>query len=326
MNRRALLPIFILALWLGAPFRSPAPLIYTPGEGWHYETPGGEGKWQRRRAKDQLEVAQAAFDQKDFALAAKAARRVVSTWPFSDYAPKAQYLLGRSYEELRQDERAFKAYQRLIERYPRLDNYDEVVRRQKIIADRFLNGQWFKVFNYVPLFPSMDKTIQMYEQILKNGPYNEVAGQTQLNIGQAHENRMVKDYAAAAKAYERAADRYAGQPEGVEGLYRLALAYNKQARTAEYDQNVAAQAIATFTDFSVLHPDDARVAEAQKIIASLRTEQARGAFEIARYYERHNRWQGAVIYYNDVLNKDPESKYAQEARARIAAINKRLER
>ena len=324
--RRCLVFCCIALFLLARPERAPAPLIFTPGEGWHYETPGQEGKWHRRRAKDQLEVAQTAFDNKDYGTAAKAARRVARVWPFSDYAPQAQYLLARSYEEIGQDERAFKSYQRLIEKYPKLENYDEVVGRQKIIADRFLEGKWFRAFNYIPLFPSMDKTIKMYEQILKNGPYSAVAPQAQVNIGAAHENKFVKDYSAAAKAYERAADRYSGQKEGLDALYRVGLAYNRQAKTAEYDQSVAAQAIATFSDFAILHPEDARVPEAQGIIDSLRTEQARGAYEIARFYERHNRWDGARIYYNEVLLKDANSKYADEARQRIEAINQRLQK
>ena len=69
--------ILILTAVIAFPFSSPAPLVYTPGEGWSYEPVGGEGKWTKTRAKDQLEVAQAAFDQKDFRLALKAARRVV---------------------------------------------------------------------------------------------------------------------------------------------------------------------------------------------------------------------------------------------------------
>ena len=91
MNRRfvfLLLAIGGVALF---PFRSPAPLIYTPGEGWVYEAVGGEGNWQRTRAKDQLIVAQDAFDKKDYGLARKAARRVVRVWPLSDYARKRRY-------------------------------------------------------------------------------------------------------------------------------------------------------------------------------------------------------------------------------------------
>src|SRR3954466_4757093 len=89
------------------PFRSPAPLIYRPGEGWTYEPVGGEGKWAQTRAKDQLEVAQAAFDKKAYDLALKAARRVVRVWPLSDYAPQAQVLVGRCYEAKGNDEKAF---------------------------------------------------------------------------------------------------------------------------------------------------------------------------------------------------------------------------
>src|ERR1700704_76929 len=91
--------ILILTAVIAFPFSSPAPLVYTPGEGWSYEPVGGEGKWTKTRAKDQLEVAQAAFDQKEFHLALKAARRVVRVWPSSDYVPQAQYLPGRCLEE-----------------------------------------------------------------------------------------------------------------------------------------------------------------------------------------------------------------------------------
>lgn len=319
----------IVVCLLGFPQICPAPLIYTPGEGWRFESVGG-GNWQKTRAKDQLEVAQAAFDQKDYSLALKAARRTVKQWPFSDYAPQAQYLMARGHEARGQDERAFKAYQKLIERYPKMENYDDIVKRQFGIADRFLAGQWFKVGGYVPLFPSMDKTVEMYEQIIKNGRYSEVAPSAQMNIGIAYENKKVlwfdaPDYPLAAKAYEKAADHYGEQKLGVDALYKVGLAYNKQARKAEYDQSIAAQAISTFTDFATLHPDDTRVPDAQKFVDSLKTEQARGSFDVARFYEKNRRWEGAKIYYNEVLLKDPSSKYAEAARKRIDAINKRLQ-
>src|SRR5947208_3353472 len=53
MNRWFL--IFI-AFFLGLPLRSRAPVIYTPGEGWRYESVEGGGNWTRTRAKDQLDV------------------------------------------------------------------------------------------------------------------------------------------------------------------------------------------------------------------------------------------------------------------------------
>jgi outer membrane protein assembly factor BamD len=313
--------IFLSAFFLFA-VNTPAPLVYRPGEGWTYEPAGGGGSWTRTRAKEQLGVAQQAFDKQDYKLATKAARRVVRIWPFSDYAPDAQYLVGRSHEERGQDEKAFKAYQTLVEKYPKASKYDDVVVRQYEIANRYLAGQWFKLWGVIPFFPSMDKTVQMYEKLIKNGPYSEVAPQAQMNIGTAREKQS--DYPAAVKAYEAAADRYHDRKEvSADAIYKAGLAYLKQATTAEYDQSVAGHAIATFTDFITLYPRDPRVPEAQKHIAALRTEQARGSLIVARFYEKKRQWDGALVYYNEVLIRDPQSTYAEEARKRIEQIKQR---
>jgi outer membrane protein assembly factor BamD len=312
--------LFITAILLMA-VKTPAPLVYRPGEGWTYEPVGG-GSWTRTRAKDQLDVAKEAFEKKDYKVTSKAARRVVRVWPFSDYAPEAQYLVGRSLEERGKDEKAFKAYQQLIEKYPKSADYSEVVERQYAIANRYLAGQWFRLWGYIPFFPSMDKTVEMYEKLIKNGPYSDVAPKAQMSIGTAREKQS--DFPAAVKAYEAAADKYHDRKEvAADALYKAGMAYLKQARTAEYDQSVAGQAISTFSDFITLYPQDPRVPEAQKLIASLRTEQARGSMLVARYYEKKRQWDGALVYYNEVLIRDPQSKYAEEAKQRIEEIKKR---
>src|SRR6516164_1577765 len=142
MNRRFFVTLLVLVFVLAFPFRSPAPLIYRPGEGWTYEPVGGEGKWQRTRAKEQLDVAQKAFDQHDYSLALKASRRVVRVWPLSDYAPPAQYLVGRCYEAKGQDEKAFREYQKVLEKQPKIGNYEEILQRQFAIANKYLAGKW----------------------------------------------------------------------------------------------------------------------------------------------------------------------------------------
>ncbi|MBC8002045.1 MAG: outer membrane protein assembly factor BamD, partial [Opitutaceae bacterium] len=134
-----------------------------------------------------------------------------------------------------------------------------------------------------------------------------------------------EDYPAAVKAYERAADRYNDQKQvSADAIFKAAVAYNKQARTAEYDQNIAAQAVTTFTDFITLYPEDPRVPEALKLIKDMKSEQARGSFSVAQFYEKRFRWAGALIYYNEVLIKDPESKLASDARERIDALKRRI--
>ena len=315
--RRLLLPVLLLAgVW-----PCPAPLIYTPGEGWIYEPAGSDGAWRRGRARDQLVVAQDAYDREDFGLALKSSKRVVKTWPLSDYAPQAQELVAKSYDARGNPQRAFKEYQRLVEKYPMRADYEEVATAQYEIANQFLNGKWFKLWGLIPYPPSMEQVSGMYEKIVKNGPFSQIAPQAQMKVGAAREKQ--KNFPSAVKAYETAADRYHDQKiVAAEAMYRAGMAYQQQVDKAEYDQSLAIQAIDTLTDFIALYPDDPRVKEAERVIAALREERARGSFEIARFYEKRNRWSGALIYYNDVIVLGPETSYAEVARERIESLKK----
>jgi len=87
--------------------RPKGALVYREGEGWIYLAATNE-PWMRPRAYEQFQLAQSALEQKDYALAGKAVRRIVEVWPFSDYAPRAYYILGRCYEETKAGELADK--------------------------------------------------------------------------------------------------------------------------------------------------------------------------------------------------------------------------
>jgi outer membrane protein assembly factor BamD len=231
--------------------------------------------------------------------------------------------VGRCYEAKGKDEKAFAEYQKVLEKQPKIANFQEILQRQYEIANKYLAGKWFKLWGVIPIFSSMDKTAAMYEKIVRTGPYSEVAPQAQMKIGAAREKQS--NYALAAKAYETAADRYHDRPQiASDALFKEGVAFKKQAQTAEYDQSTAGQAIATFTDFMTLYPNDPRATQAQNTIGALKGEQARGSFQIAKFYERYRRWNGALVYYNEVLVLDPNSQYATQARQRIDELKKRI--
>jgi outer membrane protein assembly factor BamD len=324
MNRRFGFLLVIIACVVLFPFRAPAPLFYVPGEGWYYESYGQNVKWQRARAKEQLDVAEQAFNKSDYNTTLHAAHRILRVWPLSDYAPDAEYYIGRCLEAEGKDEAAFNAYQNIIEKYPRSSRYEDVIWRQYEIANRFLGGEWFRIWGTIPLYPSMEQTAEMFGKIVNNGPYSDVAPHAQLRVGTAREKQ--KNFEDAVKAYATAADRYYNQPAiAADALFREGISYARQAATAEYDQNTAAQAITSFSDFITLFPSDPRVPEAQKAIATLKAEQVRGNFQIARFYEKSKKWNGALVYYNEVLQLDPNSPYAASARQRIEFLKPRIQ-
>jgi outer membrane protein assembly factor BamD len=222
------------------------------------------------------------------------------------------------------DERAFNAYQKALTKYPRVTNYAEIQQRQYEIAERFLGGQWFKLWGYIPFFPSMDKTAKLFGQDNTNGPYNEIGAKALLNVGAAREKQ--KDFPQAVKAYERAADKYYDRDEiAADATFKAGMAWNKQAKRGEYDQSLSINAINHFEDFRALYPKEPRVPLAIDTISALKREQARGAYTTGRFYEKYKKYQGAVVYYNEVLAKDPNSQFALDARERIESLKPKAE-
>ena len=109
-----------------------------------------------------------------------------------------------------------------------------------------------------------------------------------------------------------------------DAIFRQGVSYFKEASRAGYDQGTAQQAIDTFSDFMQLYPNDKRVSQAQKAIVALKSQQVLGAYMIAQFYEDSKKWDGAAIYYNQVLQLDPNSPYAAPSRKRIEALRSRL--
>jgi hypothetical protein len=82
-------------------------------------------------------VAEQAFTNKNYNVTLHAAHRVLRVWPLSDYAPRAEYLIGRCLETSGKDEAAFNAYQAIIQKYPHSESYEDVLQRQYEIATAF---------------------------------------------------------------------------------------------------------------------------------------------------------------------------------------------
>ena len=335
--RRWVSPLLLVAIvFLLWPNSSPAPIIYRPGEGWSYESRGAMGKWRRDRAKAQLDVAKEAAAKEDWRTVHKAAKRIVHEWPLSDYAPEAQQLLAQSYEARGDDERAFKEYQKLLRYYPQNVDYEEVQKRQMLIADRFLGGQRFKLWGKIPLYRSWKKSAQMYQEVVNVGPQSEVAPMAQMKAGEAWEKRADgfhvsererhKDFGRAVEAYKKAYEEYQSDDTvAAEALYKKGTSYENQSKDAEYDQEVTMEAINAYEDMLALYPGTPKAEDASQRIAKMKTEQARGSITIAKFYEKKKKWHGAKVYYDRAIDLAPDSEHGQRAKERLAVIAKYID-
>ena len=306
-------------------------LKYFPGVGWRYFKPGMDAKILQYSPIQLMDYARKKFAEGEYDEAMFASRLYVELNPGGDSAPEALRIVGEVYEKRSFDEHAFKAYEALLSRYPNYEKSDEVMKQMHEIAGRYLDGQWFRwklpyqETVFIPTGPSMNRTSQLYAQIVTNAPYGKFAAKSQFGVGQAHEKALKgfwgflaseKEYGRATRAYQLLADRYskregdADRPEQEDlnemvasARFRMAQLFEIQANEGIYDQSMSQRAIDAYRDFKTLHKDKAqadRREEADQRIKGMRMERARGLRAIGEFYEQREKWVAATKYYGQI--------------------------
>jgi len=303
-----------LLLFFASPL--PAPLIYRPGEGWEVE---GQDTVEET-SPQQLEKGGRYDKENKFEEARDAYRSLVKTWPLSPNAPEAQFRFAVMLYKLFDFQGSFKEFQKCLEKYPDTKHFDEILKYQYDISCLFLAGERQKVWK-IPTLPSMDKTVEMFEQVIKNGPYSNVAAMSQLKIGFAREKQH--HWTDAVKAYQEVIRRHPKSDLADDAQFQIGYANMLASREADYDQTAADRAIVGFQDYITKYPKSEKISQARENIDRLKLEQARGLMTIAEFYDREKNYNAALIYYNNVLQKFHGADIAKRASARADEIKRR---
>jgi len=293
------------------PRPSPAPLIYQPGEGWTYQ---GAAEIMDN-PKDQIELGKKYEAKKAWDDAVASYLYILRKWPTTEQAQEAQFRIGLCREGVRDFYKAFLSYQRAINKWPSHPRFEEMLDRMFKIGNLFLAGERQKIWR-IRTLPSMEKAVEIYEGLIQAGPQSKYAARAQFCIGRAREKQ--KAYDLAVDAYHKVVERYPDSDQVEAAHYQIGVAYQKAARKAEYDKSNADRAVEAFEEYLARYPNGSQASEARKILVALQTEQARGLYEVARFYEKSRKPKAALIYYHDLIARFPESRYTDVAKKRVA--------
>jgi outer membrane protein assembly factor BamD len=312
LNPRSLLGGLLLLAF--ATSTAQATLTWRPGEGWSDES-GGEVSASSSR--DQLELAHKleAEGQRDSAL--KAYKGLLRRWPLSFFAPEAQFRMGKILEDEGDFYTSFTAFQKMVTKYPSSEFFEQALNEQYRIANLYLAGEPQRIWK-IPIGPSMEKTIEMYERIIKNAPYGNYAPQCQFNIGLAREKQ--RKFTDAVDAYQKVLDNYPTSSVASNAQYQIGYAWMTSSTSGDYDMGAAKKAVNAFQDYLVRYPTSDKATQAQENITKLGTKQTQGAYDIAKFYETQHDNRAAFIYYNEVVREDPSSQQAAQAKKRIQEL------
>jgi outer membrane protein assembly factor BamD len=300
--------LFLLGFLVQIPLHG--ALIYRPGEGWEVE---GHDTIEET-SKEQLDKGEKYEKEGKIEEAAGAYKAIVKTWPLSPNAPEGQFRFATMLYKLFEFQGAFKEFQNCLDKYPETEHFDDILKYQYDIACLFLAGERQKVWK-IPTLPSMEKTVDMFVQVIKNGPYSNYAPMSQLKIGFAREKQHQWD--DAVKAYQELIRKYPKSDLADDAQFQIGYAYMLASREADYDQTATNRSITGFEDYITKYPSSEKIEQAKDNIDRMKKEQARGVMRIAEYYDKDHKYDAAMIYYNNVIQQFPNTELATKASARV---------
>jgi outer membrane protein assembly factor BamD len=315
---RFVLPLTMLAL-IVFPNRAPAPIIYREGEG--FSSGDLTDIEIKRNAEEQYKLSQNYEAAGDYKRAGASYRLVVRRFPRSDIAPAAQFRSGQMLEKEGKLQRAFYEYQGLIEKYPRSPDFEAALQAQYNIAKAFLDGKRVDIYG-VPTLPSMSKAQEMFHKIVTGAPYSRIAPLAQYGVGQALEKSGA--IAATVTAYQQVVDRYPNSDVAPNAMYQIGYVYFQASRTTGYDQTAAIRAQEAFEDFLLRYPNSEKVPQAQDNLKILQGRKTENSYNIAKFYDKQKNYKAAYVYYNEVVQQQPDSPEAQRAKQRMDEIRSKV--
>ncbi len=306
---------FLILLALGAlcfPERSPAPVVFRPGEKVKYRAPGEEEI--NGNAEALFSTGQAAERDGNRGRALKAYKTLVKKYPRSTLAAGALFRYGKLLEANGDLIKAARAYQGLMENYPKTEHFSEAIESQFRIGEIYVNGKKVKILG-IPVAGSMDEAVTIFAAIVRSAPYGRYTARAQFDIGRAREKQGAGDL--AVNAYQAVLEKFPSDPLAVDAQYQIGYIWLKAARGGSYDPAAAEKARIAFQDFLFRFPKSEKAPQAQENLRLLNGRETRSALAVAKYYDKHKSYRAAVIYYNEVIRQQPGSPESNEAKQRI---------
>lgn len=270
--------------------------------------------------KEQFDWAMSFYDAKDYKRAAVEFEKLTRHYEYSEYASWAQYHVGLSYENMGKFYTAFQAYQKAIDNFPHIENIDEIIEREFDIGNLYLARDNPKILG-VDIITSLDRAVEIFKKVVDNAPYGKLASEAQFKLGEAL--KRSERYDEAMQAFQKLVDDYPNSRFIDRARYEVAYCAYKSSLKPAYDVGSTDKAIEAFEEFVETSKDEELSKEAGATIQRLKNKAAEKSFSAAKFYESQKRYGSAIIYYQDVMSKFPDSSFANEAKARIEELKKK---
>jgi outer membrane protein assembly factor BamD len=164
--------------------------------------------------------------------------------------------------------------------------------------------------------------IEDFKYILIQYPGSTVADDAQFYLAECYFNRG--EYLLASSEYENLIHNYPTSEFVPLSRYKLGLCYYNLSPKSQHDQTYTYKAIDALQGFIEYHPTSEFVQDAERKIHELINKLAKRDYETGLFYMRREFYKAAMIYFDSIIERYPDSDYLDKAYAgKIECLFKR---
>ncbi|GEM_PF-278468 len=235
------------------------------------------------------------------------------------FAPDALLLISAYERGQGKPKDAFQTTQRLVQRYPSYERFDRVIELQYSLAASFVGKEPTGLRRLLPGLYQPRTAMDLFEKVLQNAPYSELAPQALYNIALIAQRE--NDTEMAIDALDRLINRYPGSEVIPTAYFSMGQLFAGLIQGSQYDQGTTLEAMSYFEDFLILFPESRFVPEAETSLREVSEIYAGSKLLLGEfYYVDRGETEAAEVFYNEAITVAPDTEAAALARERIERI------
>jgi outer membrane protein assembly factor BamD len=133
-----------------------------------------------------------------------------------------------------------------------------------------------------------------------------------------------REFLSAANEYLRFALEYPTHARAADARFGACEAYARLSPRHQLDQQYTVAAIEHCESLLMYYPDSEHAAAAQAIIAEMANKLALKQFDVGEHYLRRRAYDSAILSYDEVLTRYPDTPTAPRALLRLIEVYERL--
>lgn len=273
--------------------------------------------------QEHFSAATDALEQKDWDELVAQAWIVYKNFPSTPFAQEALYYLGIGYFHLGELEKANKELGNYLKRQTPL-HFEEAIQCKFAIAEQYKSGKKKPLLGWRALprwLPAREDAVAIYDEVISALPHHDLGAQAL--YGKAKLLFRDEDYKASVETYQAIIRRFPKHPLTPESYVGIAEVYAHQAKTQYPDPDFLDLAEINLRKFCQDFPKEGRTAIAEELFDEMQEVYANSFYEIGSFYERTKKHAAAAIYFQQVMDRYPDTQVASLSERRLVALKEK---